>query len=170
MLQGKIYDCMDQELFDRRVLAGKLCIEYNNLPEDHKDRPTILRKLFPHSDESLLMRGPIYVDYGENIYFGKNVYANFNFVVLDVCPVHIGDHCFFGPNVSILTALHSLVARKAKTFTTRSRSIRTLLRRSRLTMPKHLLLPLDSLLLIRIGASALFPAALVIMVLMVASM
>ena len=114
MLQGKIYDCMDQELFDRRVLAGKLCIEYNNLPENHKDRPVILRKLFPHSDETLLMRGPIYVDYGENIYFGKNVYANFNFVVLDVCPVHIGDHCFFGPNVSILTALHSLVGEERR--------------------------------------------------------
>ena len=109
MLQGKIYDCMDKELYERRLLAGELCIKYNNLPEAHPDRMGILKELFPHSDETLLLRGPVYVDYGDNTYFGKNVYANYNFVILDVCPVRIGDNVFFGPNVSILTALHALI-------------------------------------------------------------
>lgn len=27
---------------------------------------------------------------------------------MDVCPVKIGDNCFFGPNVSLLTPLHPL--------------------------------------------------------------
>ena len=110
MLQGKIYDCMEKELYERRLLAGELCIKYNNLPENHKDRPAIIKELFPHSDETLLLRGPVYVDYGDNTYFGKNVYANYNFIILDVCPVHIGDNVFFGPNVSLLTALHALIA------------------------------------------------------------
>ena len=109
MLQGKIYDCMDKELYERRLLAGELCIKYNNLPEAHPDREGILKELFPHSDETLLIRGPVYVDYGDNTYFGKNVYANYNFVILDVCPVRIGNNVFFGPNVSILTALHALI-------------------------------------------------------------
>ena len=109
MLQGKIYDCMDKELYERRLLAGELCIKYNNLPEAHPDRMGILKELFPNSDETLLIRGPVYVDYGDNTYFGKNVYANYNFIILDVCPVHIGDNVFFGPNVSILTALHALI-------------------------------------------------------------
>ena len=109
MLQGKIYDCMDKELYERRLLAGELCIKYNNLPEAHPDRMSILKELFPHSDETLLLRGPVYVDYGDNTYFGKNVYANYNFIILDVCPVRIGDNVFFGPNVSILTALHALI-------------------------------------------------------------
>ena len=109
MLQGKIYDCMDKELYERRLLAGELCIKYNNLPEAHPDRMGILKELFPHSDETLLLRGPVYVDYGDNTYFGKNVYANYNFVILDVCPVRIGDNVFFGPNVSLLTALHALI-------------------------------------------------------------
>lgn len=112
MLQGKIYDCMDKELYERRLLAGELCIKYNNLPEAHPDRAGILKELFPHSDETLLLRGPVYVDYGDNTYFGKNVYANYNFVILDVCPVRIGDNVFFGPNVSILTALHALIAKE----------------------------------------------------------
>ena len=56
------------------------------------------------------------MDYGENTYFGKTVYFNFNLVILDVCPVHIGNNCFFGPNISILTALHSLVAQERELY------------------------------------------------------
>ena len=110
MLQGKIYDSMEEPLYHRRILMSETCIKYNNLPEDHPDRATFLKEIFPHSDETLFVRGPVFVDYGENTYFGKNVYFNFNLVILDVCPVHIGNNCFFGPNISILTALHSLVA------------------------------------------------------------
>ena len=110
MLQGKIYDSMEEPLYRRRLLMSEVCIKYNNLPEDHPDRVKLLKEIFPHSDESLFVRGPVFVDYGENTYFGKNVYFNFNLVILDVCPVHIGNNCFFGPNISILTALHSLVA------------------------------------------------------------
>lgn len=110
MLQGKIYDSMEEPLYRRRLLMSETCIKYNNLPEDHPDRAKLLKEIFPHSDESLFVRGPVFVDYGENTYFGKNIYFNFNLVILDVCPVHIGNNCFFGPNISILTALHSLVA------------------------------------------------------------
>ena len=110
MLQGKIYDSLEKPLYDRRVLMSDLCIKYNNLPEAHPERAKLLKEIFPHSDESLFVRGPVFVDYGENTYFGKTVYFNFNLVILDVCPVHIGNNCFFGPNISILTALHSLVA------------------------------------------------------------
>ena len=112
MIQGKIYDCMEKELYNRRLLAGELCIKYNNLPESDKSRLKVIKELFPHSDDTLLIRGPVYVDYGDNTYFGKYVYANYNFVVLDVCPIHIGDNVFFGPNVSLLTALHSLIAKE----------------------------------------------------------
>ena len=110
MLQGKIYDSMEEPLYHRRILMSETCIKYNNLPEDHPDRAKFLKEIFPHSDETLFVRGPVFVDYGENTYFGKNIYFNFNLVILDVCPVHIGNNCFFGPNISILTALHSLVA------------------------------------------------------------
>ena len=116
MVQGKIYDCMEKELNDRRLLAGELCLKYNALPESNRSRLKILKELFPHSDDSLFIRGPVFVDYGNNTYFGKNVYANFNFVILDVCDVRIGDNVFFGPNVSILTALHSLIAEERRFF------------------------------------------------------
>ena len=110
MLQGKIYDCMDDELYNRRLKAGELCIKYNSLPEAHPDRASLLKEIFPQADPSLFIRGPVYVDYGTFTKFGKNCYANYNLVILDVCPVTIGDNCFFGPNVSIVTALHALIA------------------------------------------------------------
>ena len=116
MLQGKIYDSMEEDLYKRRLEASELCIKYNNLPEAHPDRANLLKKIFPHSDESLFVRGPVFVDYGENTYFGKNIYFNFNLVILDVCQVKIGNNCFFGPNIAIYTALHSLVAKERELY------------------------------------------------------
>ena len=125
MLQGKIYDCMEKQLDERRLKMSETCIKYNNLPEGHPDRASILKEIFPHSDNTLFVRGPVYVDYGENTYFGKNVYFNFNLVILDVCPVRIGDNCFFGPNISIMTALHSLIAEERRFFLNKEKGYQT---------------------------------------------
>ena len=47
---------------------------------------------------------PFRCDYGSNIKLGKNFYANFNCVVLDMAEVTIGDNVLFAPNVQVLTA------------------------------------------------------------------
>ena len=46
-----------------------------------------------------------------NIIFSlkKNVMLNYGCVILDVCPVKIGEHTLIGPNTHIYTACHSLV-------------------------------------------------------------
>ena len=116
MLQGKIYDSIYPELYNRRLETSKLCIEYNNLPEAHPDKAKVLKQIFPNSDDTLFVRGPVYVDYGCYTTIGKHCYFNFNLVILDVCPVTIGDNCFFGPNISIITALHSLVAKEREIY------------------------------------------------------
>jgi maltose O-acetyltransferase len=56
------------------------------------------------------MQPPFYCDYGANIELGERVFFNFNCVVLDVCPVRIGDYTLFGPAVQIYTAMHPLNA------------------------------------------------------------
>ena len=116
MLAGKIYDCMEEELNNRRLEAHKLCLEYNTLPEGHHDRPVLLKKIFPASDESLFVRGPVFVDFGSFTKIGKGCYFNFNLVILDVCPITIGNNCFFGPNTSIVTALHPLIAKERELY------------------------------------------------------
>lgn len=109
MLKGEPYDPTDKELADRRILAHKLSYEYNNTPEtDLEKREEILNQLMPDHGKGTFLQSPIQFDYGCFISVGENFYANFNFTVLDTCPVTIGDNVYIGPNVSIVTALHYL--------------------------------------------------------------
>lgn len=108
MLEGKIYDPTDEELTILRTKAHRLSQHYNTLFEDDDLRNTIIDELIPSKGEGLYLQGPIYFDYGIFTSFGRNCYANFNFTVLDVCPVNIGSNVFFGPNCSLMTPLHPL--------------------------------------------------------------
>lgn len=108
MLAGKIYDPTDEELTMLRTKAHRLSQHYNTLFKDDDLRNTIIDELIPNKGEGLYLQGPIYFDYGIFTSFGKNCYANFNFTVLDVCPVNIGSNVFFGPNCSLMTSLHPL--------------------------------------------------------------
>jgi maltose O-acetyltransferase len=64
------------------------------------------------------MQPPFFCDYGSNIELGERVFFNFNCVVLDVCPVRIGDFSQFGPAVQIYTPMHPMnaAARRGKEF------------------------------------------------------
>lgn len=109
MLAGKIYDPSDEELTKMRLKAHKLCQRFNSLFEDDKQRKALLDELIPNQGERLFLQGPIYFDYGVNTSFGTDCYANFNFTVLDICPVTIGDNVFFGPNCTIASPVHALM-------------------------------------------------------------
>lgn len=109
MLAGEIYDPSDAELAKKRRRAHDLCSEYNALKESEEEKRTeIINRLFPSQSGGLFVQGPVYCDYGEFVSWGKNVYANFNFTVLDCCPVEIGDNVMFGPNCSVVTPVHPL--------------------------------------------------------------
>ena len=109
MLAGKIYDPCDGELFVLRRNAHDLCKRYNDTFEGETEkRADILSELLPQMKKSGYLQGPIFFDYGVFTEIGENFYANFNFTVLDVCKVKIGDNVFIGPNVSILTPKHPL--------------------------------------------------------------
>lgn len=109
MLAGKIYDPSDEELTKMRLKAHKLCQRFNSLFEDDKQRKALLDELIPNQGERLFLQGPIYFDYGVNTSFGTDCFANFNFTVLDICPVTIGDNVFFGPNCTIASPVHALM-------------------------------------------------------------
>jgi len=119
MLAGEPYDPLDPDLEARRIRARDLCQELNATRESETDqRRRILRALFGAGGESVWMQPPFYCDYGENIRLGERVFFNFNCVVLDVCPVTIGDFTLFGPAVQIYTPLHPLdaVARRREEY------------------------------------------------------
>jgi maltose O-acetyltransferase len=111
MLAGERYDPLDSDLAARRARARDLCQALNATREDDTDqRRAILRQLLGAGGETVWMQPPFYCDYGENIHLGERVFFNFNCVVLDVCPVTIGDFTLLGPAVQIYTPLHPLDA------------------------------------------------------------
>ncbi len=109
MLAGKIYNPSDKELASLRLQAHKLSKMYNDTFEDEEEkREQILKELVPNRKKGVFLQGPVQFDYGVFTSIGKNFYANFNFTVLDCCPVRIGDNVMIGPNVSIMTPVHPL--------------------------------------------------------------
>lgn len=111
MLAGELYDPWDAELAAARARARQLCQELNGTSEDQQNlRRSILAQLFGAGGESVWLQPPFWCDYGSNIHLGTGVFFNFNCVVLDVCPVRIGDYTLFGPAVQIYAATHPMNA------------------------------------------------------------
>lgn len=111
MIAGELYLASDPELKAARTKARLAMQKLNtSSPEDENKRIEILKDLVPNNGGNLWIEPPFHCDYGFNIITGKNVYFNFNCVVLDVCEVRIGDNCMFGPAVQIYTPLHPMNA------------------------------------------------------------
>ena len=112
MLAGEMYMPDDEELVADRIEAKRLTRLYNEAMEtDDERRFTLLEQLLGSSaDEKTHINPDFRCDYGYNIHIGKNFFANFNCVILDVCEVRIGDNCMFAPGVHIYTATHPLYA------------------------------------------------------------
>jgi maltose O-acetyltransferase len=111
MLAGELYDPLDRELVAARERARDLCQALNATREsDQQARRQIVRQLFAKGGDSAWIQPPFFCDYGSNIELGERVFFNFNCVVLDVCPVRIGDFTLFGPAVQIYTAMHPIDA------------------------------------------------------------
>ncbi len=111
MVAGELYDPLDPHLVAARNRARDLCQDLNATREaDEAERRRILTELLAAGGDSVWTQPPFFCDYGGNIRLGKKVFFNFNCVVLDVCPVTIGDYTLFGPAVQVLTPLHPLDA------------------------------------------------------------
>lgn len=110
MIAGERYRPSDDTLQRDRLQARRLIHRYNHtMPDDKTERLEILNTLLGQCDEPYI-EPSFRCDYGYNIYLGKAFYANFDCVMLDVCPIHIGDNCLLAPGVHIYTATHPLDA------------------------------------------------------------
>lgn len=109
MLSGQLYLASDEVLSDERLFARKLLKQLNESdPEDVRLRNQIFKELLGDIGKEFWIEPPFYCDYGYNIKAGRQVYFNFDCVILDVSQVVIGDRCLFGPKVQIYTATHPI--------------------------------------------------------------
>lgn len=108
MIAGEKYNPADPRLVLERARANRICTKYNKRSFNEINMYSrLLRKLI-NTKGRFWIKPPFYCDYGYNITIGENVMLNYGCVILDVCPVSIGDHTLIGPNTHIYTACHSL--------------------------------------------------------------
>ena len=110
MLANLPYRSWLDGLNEERLECKKKLYEYNNMaPDKQEEREKLLREILGSTQPGYLcIESPFHCDYGYNISVGKDFFANYNFIVLDVGKVTIGDEFMCGPNVQICTAGHPL--------------------------------------------------------------
>ncbi len=108
---GLLFAPGDAELRAIKLKAHNLSEEYNQTFEDETDkRARILGQLIGSMGEGSFIQGPMQFHYGVHTRIGKGFFGNFNLMVQDDAAVTIGDYVNFGPNVTIVTPVHPLVA------------------------------------------------------------
>ena len=107
MLANLPYKAWLDGLSQERLENKKRVYEYNHLPPERWDEQTVLlKRILGKTGGDVYIEAPFHCDYGYNIEVGENFYANYNFIVLDVGKVRIGENVMIAPNVSIYTAGH----------------------------------------------------------------
>ncbi len=107
MLAGELYLAQDPELLADNARASLWMDRFN--ATHHRtagETETLLREGLGAVGAGTVVRPPFFCDYGIHITLGAGVFINFNCVILDVCPVTIGDDTMLAPGVQILTADH----------------------------------------------------------------
>lgn len=109
MLSSKLYVANDPELRKDFKHSRILTRLFNNTTEEQMDyRKELLGKLFGSVGDHGYMEPPFHTDYGINTTIGKNFYANYDCIFIDVGRITIGDNVMFGPRVGLYTAGHPI--------------------------------------------------------------
>ena len=110
MARGLLYDANhNPDLIKERAACKDMCFAYNSLrPSDEEGKRKIAERLFGRIGRAFSVLAPFYCDYGKNIEVGKNFFANYNCMIIDVAKVTIGENCMMAPNVAIYTAGHPI--------------------------------------------------------------
>ncbi len=108
---GQLFSPAEPWRRERKRITHNLNLDYNRLHEDETEaRHAILTRILGTVNEGVFLQGPITFHYGIHTTIGKGTFINFNFTCQDDTAVTIGEHCDFGPNVTIVTPLHPMVA------------------------------------------------------------
>ena len=91
MVDGAVYNPLDEYLLTLRVRALELCRQFNDyrftgpgtILERLIGRRKILKELFAKTGDACIIMPPLRVDYGVNVEIGDKFYANYDCVILD---------------------------------------------------------------------------------------
>ena len=115
IFNGMLFASEEPELVEKKLKSHRLSQEYNATYEENTQaRDRILHELLGAIGEGTFMLGPIHFHYGCHTKIGAHCFMNFNFTVQDDARVTIGDHNNFGPNVTIVTPMHPMLAEERR--------------------------------------------------------
>lgn len=115
IMAGILFCPGDPELKAIKLKTHKLNVDYNNTYEDETEkRAAILREIVGEMGEGSFIQGPIAFHYGRHTRIGKRFFGNFNLTIQDDARVTIGNDCNFGPNVTIVTPVHPMIAEERR--------------------------------------------------------
>ncbi|GAB6930673.1 sugar O-acetyltransferase [Paenibacillus sp. JCM 10914] len=111
IFKGILFSPADPELREIKQKAHNLSSLYSRTLEDEtEEREAILKDLLGQKGENCFIQGPVFFHYGIHTEIGHSFFGNYNLTVQDDAKVKIGNHVSFGPNVTIVTPVHPLVA------------------------------------------------------------
>ncbi len=107
---GLIYGFDDEEVLTLQRSYLKKMDEFNATTSDQLElRQKILREMLGSCGENCYIEPPFHGNWGgKNLFFGNNVYANFNLTVVDDVEIIIGNNVLFAPNCTLTTASHPI--------------------------------------------------------------
>lgn len=108
---GSIYDPGDADILDQQMGYQELLYDYNmTRPGEGARRTGLLQEMFADIGENCYIEPPLHANMGgHHVHFGKNIYANYNLILVDDTHIYVGDYTMFGPNVTIATAGHPIL-------------------------------------------------------------
>ena len=111
LYSGQLYLPGDEALQRVQLKCLDLLHEFNQVrPSDLKKKNALLKKMFAEIGEDCYIETPFYANWGgRHVHFGKNIYTNFNLVMVDDTHIYVGDFCQIGPNVVLATAGHPVL-------------------------------------------------------------
>ena len=97
MLAGRLYIARGEEIGADFMRARKLVEAFNRAGcDDFEGRGALLRELLGAFGEGGAIVPPFHCDYGKHIFIGKRFMANYDCIMLDVCPITIATTCSSG--------------------------------------------------------------------------
>lgn len=107
---GKLFDARLKELKDIKHKAHEICRKFNAMDEYDPERLPLIEEFIGSIGKNYYFQGPVQFNYGSHTFIGDNFFANFNLLVMDDGRIFIGNNVMIGPNVSLLSTNHPLIA------------------------------------------------------------
>jgi acetyltransferase-like isoleucine patch superfamily enzyme len=112
VIKGEKQYCTDHKdmPMELQKTAKLLCWKYNQTgPDEEEKRAGILKELFGTCHPLTFIEPSFRCDYGFNIHTYGLTVINYNCVILDTSPVHIGENAFIAPGVCIACSGHAMI-------------------------------------------------------------